>query len=860
MDIDISEIENRIKEQFARGNHTLFWEDEPGEYVDAAGSLDLGMGVVIDVTGSELSAKRLVLRRRPAENVVLYRAGGAPRPEDDFLYDVKLASNPFSCRTEAVWASECGVPSALATTLVEHARFFRSKERRARLAECVLEKSTAQGVRLAMLACCAESRSENSRDAVRDVVGRLLADLGSGRDKTMRLIMECGLAPCLWAAVTDVIGYRAPTGEEPSVEDLAIEMIRARCGDLLLRIGTPLKADAVRVLNDLASAGRTRPAFDALVREYGQPLVEAVDASRRTMEGIGENDTLPIFDGWIVEDMLSRAIAGTLRSADARAEMSLRAHTLWFPEYEDCYEAVASALGLLEGAGLYESSRSSRTTAEGLFEAYRSEWYRIDGEYRHFVNAMRGVPSRFRSAAEELASRVSAAYHEYLSDLANRWQEHLMDAGSYPPPTVPSQPAFFSCRVQGALPAAENGRRVGVIVSDAMRYEVAAELAARLGSGNLSMGRGAVRVSCEAMACMIPSYTQLGMAALLPPGTMEVVPETGNVLKDGRPTAGLANRRKIVESAVPGSVLVQATEVLEVGLPPVGDAPLVVVYHNAIDKRGDSRDTEGEVFAACEDAIEQVASIAGELLREGCGKVFVTADHGFLYQDRAIAESDFAEDDEIEDYVASQGGRLTYGRRFLIGLAFPKSDVLLEYASSELSLDGNSRVALPRGISRLRLRGSGARYVHGGASLQEDVVPVVTIERERRAGGPKLTGVQGFLCGRSAITGASVLLDVYQTEPCSDEVAPLTVRVGLYAPDDAGRLLSSSERTLELASTSSSSEERKTRVELHVTDDVDDYAEVTLRISSRVGGTNQFRPEWEQRLSVNRAFGNDFDF
>ena len=103
-------------------------------------------------------------------------------------------------------------------------------------------------------------------------------------------------------------------------------------------------------------------------------------------------------------------------------------------------------------------------------------------------------------------------------------------------------------------------------------------------------------------------------------------------------------------------------------------------------------------------------------------------------------------------------------------------------------------------------------------------------------------------------------LDVYQTEPCSEKVTPLTVRVGLYDPDDASRLLCAEEQTLELASTAQSSEERKTSVALHVIDDVDDCAAAVLRISRRVGNTNQFEAEWEKRLSVNRVFGNDFDF
>ena len=350
------------------------------------------------------------------------------------------------------------------------------------------------------------------------------------------------------------------------------------------------------------------------------------------------------------------------------------------------------------------------------------------------------------------------------------------------------------------------------------------------------------------------------MAALLPRGPMTVDLATENVLKGGGATDGLANRQKLVEAAMPGAILLQASKVLEDGLPPVEDAPLVMVYHNAIDKRGDARDTEGEVFAACEDAISQVAKIAGELLRAGCGKVIVTADHGFLYQDREVEEFNYAAVDGLSDLAHAPGQDVSHGRRYVMGKTLPKSDILIEYSSAELSLNGAGRFAFPRGITRLRLRGSGARYVHGGASLQENVVPVVTIQRVDSRHAAERTGVQGFLTGRPSITGSTVTLDVYQTEPCSTKVTPLTVRVGLYDPGDASRLLCAEERTLELASTAQSSEERKTRVTLHVTDDVDDCAAAMLRISRRVGNTNQFDAEWEQRLSVNRAFGNDFDF
>ncbi|WP_303868388.1 BREX-1 system phosphatase PglZ type A [Senegalimassilia anaerobia] len=860
MDIDTHEIENRIKGQFSLGYAMLFWEDELGEYAEVIDSLELGEGAIIDATGAELACKRTILRgQKTARNLVVYRSGAKPCPQDDFLYDVKLAATPFTCKMEGIWASECGVPMVLAGTLAEHGSFFNSKERRGALAAGALDKNDERSLRLAMLAACAGSKAEVQRDAVRDVVKKLLVELGRGQSKTLRTICECGLAATLWSEVSEVVGYAAPAGENPTLEDLALRMLKSRCAELVCNSAL-LKADAARILADLARDSRTCDSYDALAREYSDAVASSVDAGKRTMESIGTNDTLPVFDDWIVADMLGRALDGMLSAADARNELNARLHTHWFEEYGCQYEALAAAAAVFEEIEAYRAECTAKTTEKDLFDAYCADWHRADEEYRRFVTAMRKVPAYFKRRADELASRVDDAYGKFLVDLTDRWQLRLMDAEVYPPTNILSQADFFYEKVEKEFPRAEDGKRLGVIISDALRYEVGADLATRIAGGTLTLGRARVGARCEGMVCMLPSYTQLGMAALLPRGAMTVDLATANVLKNGDATDGLANRQKVVEATIPGALLVTASKVLEEGLPCIEGAPLVMVYHNTIDKRGDSRDTEGDVFTACEDAIAQVARVAGELLRAGCGKVLVTADHGFLYQDQQVEDFNFATVDGLSDLAHAAGQDLSYGRRYAMGLTLPKDDILIEYSSAQLSLEGEGRFAFPRGITRLRLRGSGARYVHGGASLQENAIPLVTIERvgSRRTSG--CTGVLGFLCGRPAITGSTVALDVYQTEPCSEKVTPLTVRVGLYDPDDASRLLCAEEQTLELASTAQSSEERKTRVALHVIDDVDDRAAAVLRISRRVGNTNQFEAEWEKRLSVNRAFGNDFDF
>ena len=862
MDTEIKDIEQRIKERLASGSSLLFWEDEPGEYRDCLSDIDLGESAsMVDATGRELATKRLVLRCEDGRQWVVYRAGGVPDPSDDFLYDIKLSSYPFTCRMEGLWADECGISPLLADVLPQHSRFFNSKDRRERLAQSGLPKGSADEVRVAMVSVCAKAKSSNPRDAVREAARRLLIEHARGNEASIKTIVECGLQGTLWSQLDTVLGYSTSEGENPTVADLALRALQTHCS-ALWSDGTPLLSnDAIRVLGSISSDSRNRGDFDALVQLYREPIRSLLGPEFADLDTLLQVDTLPDFDERILQVLLERMEGGALASDEAASVMEARRHTLWFDRYKFHYECIASAAALKPAMRDFYAQIACKTCAEEIFDAYCSRWYEIDLAYRKLHAARKALPDRrFRDALGITVSKLDSDYGKFLVDLTDRWQLHLLDDGSYPPAGVPAQSSFFHDKVQLAFPKAEHGRRMGVIVSDALRYEVGAELAARVNAGVLAHLPKRASAQLDSMASMLPSYTQLGMAALLPSGPMEIDPASDNVSKDGSPTNGLTNRQRIVESAMEGSVLLKAAEVLDSGVQGAERAPVVMVYHNVIDKRGDNRETEAEVFAACEQAIDEIARISTELLRAGCGKVLVTADHGFLYQAQDVEQFNYVTVEGLRDLASSDLKLMTHSRRFAVGHALPQSDMLIEYSAADLSLEGSYKVALPKGITRLRLSGSGARYVHGGASLQENAVPVVTIELKGKGAHAVQVGAQGFLRGRAVITGPTVSLDVYQTVPCSEKTAPLTVKVGLYDPTDASRLLSASEKTVELASSSESSEERKTHVTLPVVNDVDDYAKAVLRISARVGSTNQYRMEWEQELSVNRAFGNDFDF
>ena len=98
----------------------------------------------------------------------------------------------------------------------------------------------------------------------------------------------------------------------------------------------------------------------------------------------------------------------------------------------------------------------------------------------------------------------------------------------------------------------------------------------------------------------------------------------------------------------------------------VRDHEVVYVYHNLIDKTGDTRDTEERVFSAAEDTLQELIRIIKKLTNANASNMLVTADHGFIYQNRVLEESDFL--------ACEPEGNIYYrNRRFVLGTGMHSS-------------------------------------------------------------------------------------------------------------------------------------------------------------------------------------------
>jgi len=311
--------------------------------------------------------------------------------------------------------------------------------------------------------------------------------------------------------------------------------------------------------------------------------------------------------------------------------------------------------------------------------------------------------------------------------------------------------------------------RVYVIISDAMRYEVAASLAERLRRDTQA------KVELKSMQAVFPTITKFGMAALLPHKALSVEMKSGKterlaVLADGQSTEA-NNRDKVLKAADSASVALKYRDII--GMKRVERQALVkgmnvvYIYHDTIDEAGHQ---ETSVFSACDAAIEELKNMVRVITNEWSGvNIVITADHGFLY-----TYSPLTEDDKV-DKATEKSEDIELGRRYAIMRKGAQSQYLLPVKF----LDGNTNydAFAPRENIRIKMNGGGLNFVHGGVSLQEMATPVIEYhflrnqskEYQKNRDKYDTKPVEIVLLSASRkISNMSFFLDFYQKDAIGD--------------------------------------------------------------------------------------------
>ncbi|WLI72263.1 BREX-1 system phosphatase PglZ type A [Halomonas alkalicola] len=835
-----SQIQTALTRLFDK-HRIIFWYDTKQELRGDFETVSIPHVEKLEIANNEYSLKYRVLRESPDQKFLLYKEGPQPEDLDNWLLDVQLAHGEFRTDQVAIWLSELELGLEFAEVAQAHADFFQAIKRKEALKKLLKPDDTAGQLRLKMLAVCA-----GSEPRMDSVVETLLQQLAEDRDDGIRLIERCGLDSFLWEQLTRFYGYEA---SEPSLRDFVIELFKSCYAMTVVGERTDgevkLTGDALVFLKRWKDSRQFEQGFETLSAECAGVLGIEQDLGKRDFRDLVELDYFRLIDQKIISDLVRAVVSRTVTSGDVALWVRQRRQGHWYGEFRHLYEAIEFAARFVQMLG--EARLTMDSLSDGV-QRYSRTWFQLDQLYRKFTYHVR--MSGQASLMGELSEQVENLYsNNYLLKLGDGFQVHVDAAPRWEAYPVVQQKAFFEHWVR---PYLRKDKRICVVISDAMRYEIGDEL--------LGLIRQEDRYSAELEPALstLPSYTQLGMAALLPNKSLAIADnDTGTVLVDGQSSQGTVNRTKILQAALDGrGQAVKAEDFMQLNREDSRELlkgnDVLYIYHNRIDHTGDKMHSEGQAFEAAEQTLDDLIRLIKKLTAANANNLLITADHGFIYQNRELDESDFLGD-------AVSGDDIRYrDRRFVLGKGLSASPAFHHFSSEQLGLDGEMEVQIPKSINRLRLKGSGSRFVHGGASLQEVVIPVLKVNKKRQS-DVSAVEVDILRGASSVITSGQLAVTLYQSGPVTEKVQPRHLRAGIYT--QSGELISDShELSFDLTSENPRERELQVRFVLSRKADEANGQEVFLKLEEQHAGTSHYKEYKSLRYLMRRSFTSDFDF
>ncbi len=876
--MDIRQIQDALARVYSEdGARVVFWNDPDREFQNEAPFVHLdGVTLIRLDEASALEVKVQIETNDPLGQYLLYSPSEEPEYETDWLLDIRLYSRPFRADRASILLDELGLESQhLRSHIADRRKFFDNKDRVQKLKALVDKHDTAADLDLKMIAVVVKAEQPEFFTIARTLY-HAFADTADAVDLDIappawEQLEKFELAQTFWEMVRVHFGYgdENPTLKKLLIRLLVTDFIHHLNADtpaaLLNLVLTPQgRPNAIVCLAQWRDSASRSASYDRLSEEVAA-LINLEDQ----IQALGIHDLLNVMTFVAVERAIARrlrdrvqAITETIDPEDVRIVANRRQAGHWAlaTAHGDAgvprkaLNAVYTALvAAAEFFALKNSHRAGFAYSDALamYHAYEDDLFRFDQLYRHFCESADHAESEGWNILKPLRDLVERGYTNwFVPQVALAWGQFLDPAGEtgllnyWRLETVPNEHAFFEHFVQRQLDEGEN-RKVFVIISDAFRYEAAKELVRELN------GKYRLEAALESQLGVLPSYTSLGMASLLPHASL-AYKSNGDVLLDGKPTASFDQRNELLV-AVQG-VACKAPELLakkkEEGREFVSGRRVVYIYHNTVDAMGDSASTEDKTFDAVRTAINELADLVGYIVNYLNGNfVLITADHGFMFADTAPGEP------EKSKLTEKPEGTVRAKKRYLIGHDLPNHESVWHGKTAVTAgADGDMEFWIPKAANLFHFAG-GARFVHGGAMLQEIVVPVVTVRHKKDKGVRGETKVRPVtvqvLGTKHKITTNRHRFELIQMEAVTDRIKGVTLKVAVYEGDEPVTNI----EAVTFNSTSDKLDERRKWVQL-VLQEREYSKSTTYRLVLRNAETGI--EQQSETVVIDRAFTDDF--
>ncbi|EEG5066587.1 BREX-1 system phosphatase PglZ type A [Salmonella enterica subsp. enterica serovar Dublin] len=795
-----------LKAKFAE-HRIVFWHDPDKRFLEELDNLELENVTLLDMTDqSQLAVKKRIEIDEPEQQFLLWFPHDAPPKEFDWLLDIRLYSTEFHADFAAITLNTLGIPQLGLREHIQRRKAFFSTKRLSALKGLVTEQENEASLDKKMVAVIAGVKTAKTEEILFSLITQYVnqqKDDDSDLENTLAMLKRHDLEGVLWDILNQEMGYQA---EHPTLENLILKLF---CTDLSAQadpqkrewleknvLATPSgRASALAFMVTWRADRRYKEAYDYCAQQMQDALRPEDQYRLSSPYDLHECETTLSIEQTIIHALVTQLLeeSTTLDREAFKKLLSERQSKYWCQtrqEYCAIYDALRQAERLLNLRNRHIDGFHYQDSAT-FWKAYCEELFRFDQAYRLFNEYALLVHSKGAMILKSLDDYIEALYSNwYLAELSRSWNKVLETENrmqEWRIAGVPRQQNFYNEVVK---PQFNNPqiKRVFVIISDALRYEVAEEL------GNQINTEKRFTAELRSQLGVLPSYTQLGMAALLPHDEICYQPGSGDIVyADGLSTSGTPNRDTILKKYK--GMAVKSDDLLkwknQQGRDLIRDYEVVYIWHNTIDAMGDSASTEEKTFEACRNAVVELKDLVTRVINRLHGtRIIVTADHGFLFQQQPLSGQDkttlqIKPDNTIKNH-----------KRFIIGHQLPADDFCWKGKVADTAgVSDNSEFLIPKGSQRFHFSG-GARFVHGGAMLQEVCVPVLQVKALQKTAAEKqpqrrpvdIVKHHPLIKLVNNIDKVSLL----QTHPVGELYEPRTLNI--FIVDNANNVVSGKER------------------------------------------------------------------
>lgn len=770
----------------------IFWYDEDQEFVDRLDSIKLDNATVVALTGNNAFAvKKLLSNDDLTSNYLVYCPISYNRPDDNWLIDIELYSEEFRADLISIWMDEMQIPStqAMRKQVKAYRKYFNAKDRRAKIVSQNKIATNPTQLHLAVMSAICGLKTVQLNQVIRNV---LMAGLDMESNLYYTDFVNYGANEAFWAMVGQRCGYRE---EEPTLERLITHI-------MITAATRTMSEELFEGLDSLMSIPHQSYCYDLISEWLHSEEIEQVYELARFVENKAR--LMQRFEKFSVDDLIGTEcfpcineiilkklmieISDHLIDVDViKTTVEKRRTCVWYKQVANFYDGILQVANM---QSFFKEHINGFHTAEAkkIWKEYTDTYYLMDTYYRQFhlcfQNSLESSNMLLDDLFKHVVDKVEGLYTNwFLGQLGDNWSnvcaEEFAKYGRIL--EIPEQRDFYRSKIANA------DTKVFVIISDALRYEVASSLAEQLRRETQS------KVNLNTMQSIFPSITKFGMAALLPHTdlSVEVKNDILTVLADGQSTAS-TDRDKVLRNANSASVALQYKNIIGMKRADrsalVKGMEVVYIYHDTIDEA--SHYSDSAVFPACNKAISELKNLVRIIVNEFGGiNIIITADHGFLYTYSPLTE------DYKVDKTSFNGMDVDYGRRYAIMQKGATPDYLMpvKFLDGKTDYEGFA----PRESIRIKMNGGGLKFVHGGISLQEMVVPVIEYHYLRNDSKEYLRNKQKYdtkpvtvnlLSANRKISNMIFALNFYQKEAVSDNREAITYL--LYFVDAKGKQIS----------------------------------------------------------------------